>query len=33
VTKLFTRGKKIKVPAGTELTFRLDRALVLSPKS
>ena len=33
VTQLFSRGKKIKVPAETELTFRLDRALVLSPKS
>ena len=30
---LFTRGKKIKVPAETELTFRLDRTLVLRPGS
>jgi hypothetical protein len=33
LTQLFTRGKKIKVPAETELTFRLDRTLVLRPKS
>jgi hypothetical protein len=33
VTQFFTRGKKIKVPTETELTFRLDRSLVLSPNS
>jgi len=33
VTQLFTRGKKITVPAESELTFRLDRTLVLSPHS
>ena len=33
LTQLFTRGKKIKVPAETEMTFRLDRTLVLRPKS
>jgi hypothetical protein len=33
VTQLFARDKKIKVPAETELTFRLDRTLVSSPKS
>jgi outer membrane lipoprotein SlyB len=33
VTQLFTRGKKIKVPAETELTFRLDLTQVLGPKS
>ena len=32
LTQLFTRGKKIKVPAETEMTFRLDRTLVLRPK-
>jgi hypothetical protein len=31
LTQLFTRGKKIKVPAETELTFRLERTLVLRP--
>jgi hypothetical protein len=30
---IFTRGEKIKVRAETELTFRLDRTLALSPKS
>jgi hypothetical protein len=33
ITQLFTRGKKIKVPAETELTFRLERTLVLKPQS
>jgi hypothetical protein len=33
LTQVFTRGKKIKVPAESELTFRLDRTLVLKPKS
>lgn len=32
ITQLFTRGKKIKVPAETELTFRLERTLVLTPQ-
>ncbi|HTV66386.1 MAG TPA: hypothetical protein VMD98_12325 [Bryocella sp.] len=32
VTQLFTRGKKIKVPAETEMTFRLERTLVLRPR-
>jgi outer membrane lipoprotein SlyB len=31
VTQIFTRGKKIKVPAESEMTFRLDRTLVLRP--
>ena len=31
LTQLFTRGKKIKVPAETVLTFRLERTLVLRP--
>jgi outer membrane lipoprotein SlyB len=29
VTQIFTRGKKIKVPAESQLIFRLDRTLVL----
>jgi len=33
ITQLFTRGKKIMVPAETELTFRLDRTLVLRPRA
>lgn len=33
LTQVFTRGKKIKVPAESELTFRLDRTLVLRPNS
>jgi hypothetical protein len=33
LTQIFTRGKKIKVPAETELSFRLDRTLVLRPVS
>ena len=32
LTQLFTRGKKIEVPAETEMTFRLDRTLVLRPR-
>jgi outer membrane lipoprotein SlyB len=31
LTQLFTRGKRVKVPAETTMTFRLDRTLVLSP--
>ncbi len=31
LTQVFTRGKQVKVPAETELTFRLDRTLVLRP--
>ena len=31
LTEILTRGKKIKVPAETELRFRLDRTLVLMP--
>lgn len=31
VTQLFTRGKKIQVPAETLLTFSLERTLVLRP--
>jgi outer membrane lipoprotein SlyB len=31
LTQLFTRGKRIKVPAETTMTFRLDRTLVLRP--
>jgi hypothetical protein len=33
VTQIFTRGKKIIVPAESELTFHLDRTLVLRPHS
>lgn len=33
LTQIFTRGKEVKVPAESLLTFRLDRTLVLSPKS
>jgi hypothetical protein len=33
LTQLFTRGKKVKVPAETTLRFRLDRTLVLRQKS
>lgn len=33
LTQIFTRGKKIKVPAESELFFRLDRTLVLRPRS
>jgi hypothetical protein len=32
MTQLFTRSRKIKVPAETELTFRLDCTLVSSPE-
>lgn len=31
LTQLFTRGKEIKVPAETTLTFELERTLVLHP--
>src|ERR1700719_192336 len=31
VTQLFTRGKEIKVPAETTLTFELERTLVMHP--
>ena len=31
LTQLFTRGKRVKVPAETTMTFRLDRTLVLRP--
>lgn len=31
LTQFFTRGKEVKVPAETVLTFRLDRRLVLRP--
>ncbi|MGH9502848.1 MAG: YMGG-like glycine zipper-containing protein [Terriglobales bacterium] len=31
LTQIFTRGKKISVPAESTLTFRLDRTLVLKP--
>jgi hypothetical protein len=27
----FTRGKEISVPAGTALTFRMERILVMHP--
>jgi len=30
-TELFTRGKEVKVPAETLLTFRLERTLILRP--
>jgi hypothetical protein len=33
LTQLFTRGKQVKMPAEAMLTFRLDRTLVLRPKS
>ena len=33
LTQLFTRGKQVKMPAEAVLTFRLDRTLVLRPKS
>ncbi len=33
VTQVFTRGKQVKVPAEAQLTFRLDRTLVLRPTS
>lgn len=31
LTQLFTRGKEIKVPAETTMTFRLERTLVMHP--
>lgn len=31
LTQLFTRGKRVTVPAETTMTFRLDRTLVLRP--
>jgi hypothetical protein len=31
LTQLFTRGKRVVVPAETTMTFRLDRTLVLRP--
>ncbi len=31
LTQIFTRGKKVQVPAESLLTFRLDRTLVLRP--
>jgi hypothetical protein len=31
VTQLFTRGKEIKVPAETTMTFELERTLVMHP--
>jgi len=33
LTQIFTRGKQLKVPAETTMRFRLDRTLVLRPKS
>jgi hypothetical protein len=33
VTQIFTRGKQVKIPAESVLTFRLDRTLVLRPKA
>ena len=33
LTQFFTRGKQLKVPAETTMRFRLDRTLVLRPKS
>jgi hypothetical protein len=33
LTQLFTRGKKVKVPAETALHFRLDRTLVLRQRA
>ena len=32
LTQIFTRGKSVKVPAESVMTFRLDRTLVLRPK-
>jgi hypothetical protein len=31
LTRLFTRGKEISIPAETAMTFRLERILVLHP--
>lgn len=33
LTEVFTRGKRVKIPSESSLTFRLDRTLVLRPKS
>jgi hypothetical protein len=33
LTQVFTRGKQVRIPAESSLTFRLDRTLVLRPKS
>jgi hypothetical protein len=33
LTQVFTRGKQVKIPAESSLTFRLDRTLVLRPQS
>jgi hypothetical protein len=33
LTQVFTRGKQVKIPAESVLMFRLDRTLVLRPKS
>jgi outer membrane lipoprotein SlyB len=33
IAQVFTRGKQVKIPAESLLTFRLDRTLVLRPKS
>ena len=33
LTQLVTRGKQVKIPAEAQLTFRLDRTLVLRPHS
>jgi hypothetical protein len=33
LTQIFTRGKQIQIPAESQLTFRLDRTLVLRPQS
>ena len=32
LTQVFTRGKQVKVPAETVMTFRLDHTLVLRPR-
>ena len=33
LTQIFTRGKKVQVPAETTMRFRLDRTLVLKTKA
>ncbi len=33
LTQIFTRGKQVMIPAEASLMFRLDRTLVLSPKT
>lgn len=33
LTQVFTRGKQVKIPSESSLTFRLDRTLVLRPQS